>query len=126
MKPPPQPGATRPGDACAQSQGRDTKGKAAAPSPQLAPSSPSGQEDPDPSLPSFPTGPAEQMPLRPAAFSLQLQARPVGSLFAVGLGGRYPGLQRKVPVGGAPPAGPHPRGEDNTGASEPQGTKKAL
>lgn len=56
------------------------KREVAGPSPLLARSPPSEQEEPDRSLPTFQAGPAEQMPLLPVAFSLQWQARPVGSL----------------------------------------------
>ena len=83
-----------PEDARARSQGGDTKGKVAAPSPQLAPSSPSGREDLDRTLPSFPTGLAEQMPLRPSP--LRSSCRPGRGKFVRG----SPGLQRKVPGGG--------------------------
>lgn len=84
----------------ARSQGSDVKGKVAGASGELAPSSPSGREDPDRSLPSFQAGPAEQMPLLWVAFPLQWQARPVGSLLRGSLGllgkvlgrrGRHPG-----------------------------------
>lgn len=77
--------------ASAQSQRSDVKGKVARPSPRLAPRSPTGRDDPDRSLPSLQAGPAEQMPLLPVAFSLQWQARPVGSLLR-----GSPDLQRKV------------------------------
>lgn len=106
------------------------KREVAGPSPLLARSPPSEQEEPDRSLPTFQAGPAEQMPLLPVAFSLQWQARPVGSL-PRGVPGpsKKPGAgEGRGRRGRAPHARPGPplRGEDDEGTQRPGHKERSL